>query len=415
MTGTSTTELDYFFIAGINYKKTDVSIRGKFAINIIQYDSLLKKAPADKLKELFILSTCNRTEIYGIANHPDDLINLLCSETAGDVNTFKQLAYIKRGKEAIEHLFAVGAGLDSQILGDYEIIGQLKQSVKFAKEKNFIGTFCERLINSVLQSSKFIKSNTELSSGTVSVSFAAIQFLRSEVKHVKDKNILLIGAGKIGRNTCKYLVTLSQNPNITVMNRTDETAIELAKSMSIHFASYSELEKQIDIADIILVSTNAETPVILKKNIKADKQKILIDLSIPSNIDPSVAELSNVILVNVDELSRQKDETLQKREAEVPQAKVIIEQHINDFADWHEMRRNVPVLKAVKQKLIDIHSDDLFHDSYAFPLDAISTTANSVAIQKVIDTMAVKLRNNNTKGCQYIEAINDYITSGINS
>jgi glutamyl-tRNA reductase len=410
-----TTELEHFFVAGINYKKTDVSIRGKFAINNEEYDLLLKKASADKLTELFILSTCNRTEIYGIANNAEDLINLLCSETAGDIKTFRELAYIKRGKKAIEHLFAVGAGLDSQILGDYEIVSQLKQAVKFAKERNLIGTFLERLINSVLRSSKYIKSNTQLSSGIVSVSFAAVQFLRNQVNNIKDKNILLIGAGKIGRNTCKHLVALSEVPIVTIINRTDDTAFELAKSMDIRYAVYKELEKQIDIADIILVSTNSKTPFILKKDIKGNKQKILIDLSIPNNIDPSVAEFSNITLINVDELSRQKDETLQKRKAEVPYAKDIIHQHSRDFIEWHEMRRHVSVLKAVKQKLIDIQSDDLFYNTYYSPLDTVSATANSHAIQKVIDMMAVKLRNNNTKGCQYIEAINDYIATGNNS
>jgi len=410
MTGTSITDINHFFIAGINYKKTDVSIRGKFAINPTQYNTILEKAAADnKLKELFVLSTCNRTEIYGIANQGEDLINLLCAETEGDIKTFKQLAYIKRGMAAIEHLFAVGAGLDSQILGDYEIIGQLKQAAKFSKERNFIGSFMERLINGVLQSSKNIKSNTELSSGTVSVSFAAVQFLRNHVAEIKNKNILLIGAGKIGRNTCKYLAMLAAD-NITIMNRTDETAVELAAALNIHHAPYSELQQQIDAADIVLVSTNAETPVILRSGIKADKQKILIDLSIPNNIDPLVRELKNVVLVNVDELSKQKDETLQKREAEVPMAKAFIQQHMNDFMEWNEMRRHVPVLKAVKQKLMEMHDD-----VYALPLAPVDHTTDAVAIQKVINTMAVKLRQNNTKGCQYIEAINDYITLGVNS
>jgi glutamyl-tRNA reductase len=406
MTGTSITDINHFFIAGINYKKTDVSIRGKFAINTAQYNNLLEKASAgNKLKELFVLSTCNRTEIYGISNQAEDLVSLLCSETEGGLETFQQLSYIKKGKEAIDHLFSVGAGLDSQILGDYEIIGQLKQAVKFAKEKNFIGTFLERLINSVLQSSKCIKSSTELSSGTVSVSFAAVQFLRNHVTEIKDKNILLIGAGKIGRNTCKYLVGHSEAANVTMMNRTDETAVEIAKSLNIKQAPYSKLYREIDEADIILVSTNAETPVILKKDIKAGKQKILIDLSIPSNIDPAVKELENVVLINVDELSKQNDETLQKREAEVPQAIEIIAEHINDFIEWHEMRRHVPVLKAVKQKLMELNTCE-----YALPLEADPT-----AIQKVINTMAIKMKQNDTKGCQYIEAINDYITSAVNS
>jgi len=413
MTGASIADINNFFIAGINYKKTDVSIRGSFAINSNQYDTLLQNASVNKLKDVFVLSTCNRTEIYGIANHQNELVELLCSQTSGSIDTFQELAYIKKGSEAIEHLFEVGAGLDSQILGDYEIIGQLKQAAKFAKERNCISTFSERLINSVLQSSKNIKSNTELSSGTVSVSFAAVQFLRREVSEIKNKNILLIGAGKIGRNTCKYLVELLNAANVTIINRTDETAIELAKAMQINYAPYADLENQIKVADIILVSTNAETPVILKKDVDATTQKVLIDLSIPNNIDTSVRDLSHITLINVDELSKQNDETLQKREAEIPQVKEIIANHISDFIDWHEMRRNVPVLKAVKQKLMEIHKDDLFNYEYAEPL-AVSAD-DTESIQKVINTMAVKLRSHNTKGCQYIEAINDYITAGINS
>jgi len=415
MTDNAITDIDHFFIAGINYKKTDVSIRGRFAINTDQYHVLLQKATDKGLTELFVLSTCNRTEIYGLANHPEDLIELLCSETTGSLTAFKELAYIKKDKEAVEHLFEVAAGLDSQILGDYEIVGQLKQAVKFAKEKNFIGTFLERLINSVLQSSKFIKSNTALSSGTVSVSFAAVQFLRNQVRQIENKNILLIGAGKIGRNTCKYIVSHSGASHITVMNRTDEAAADLAESLNVHYADYSELQQQIEQADIILVSTNAETPVILKNNITATTHKILIDLSIPNNIDPSVSDLSNITLINVDDLSKQKDETLQKREAEVPHAKAIIEEHITDFFEWHTMRRHVPVLKAVKQKLIEIQYADHSNNAYSSPLDLLLCPDNTAAIQKVINNMAVKLRHNNTHGCQYIEAINDYITSGIDS
>ncbi len=406
MTTSATTVIDHFFIAGINYKKTDVSIRGKFAVNQTQYASLLEKANSKKLKELFILSTCNRTEIYGIASEAEELITLLCSETEGDIQTFNELAYVKKGNDAVEHLFAVGAGLDSQILGDYEIIGQLKQAAKFAKEKNFIGTFFERLINSVLQSSKCIKSNTGLSSGTVSVSFAAVQFLRNHVKEIKRKNILLIGAGKIGRNTCKYLVGHSEAANVTMMNRTDETAIEIARSLNIKQAPYSKLYKEIEAADIILVSTNAETPVILKKDIKAGKQKILIDLSIPNNIEASAKELSQIDLVNVDDLAKINDATLQKREAEIPKAKAIIAQHIIEFMEWNEMRKHVPVLKAVKLKLTEIHSSALFADTTISP---INNTEEK--IQRVINGMATKMRRYNMQGCHFIEAINDFITN----
>src|SRR5205085_5111293 len=144
-----------------------------FAVNTDQYQTLLTSAESYSLKELFVLSTCNRTEIYGCAYDAKVLIDLLCSVTAGNADTFKNFAYIKKGWDAIEHIFNVAAGLDSQILGDYEIVGQLKTAAKFSKQRGFIGAFTERLINSVLQSSKQIKNKTELSGGMVSVSFAA--------------------------------------------------------------------------------------------------------------------------------------------------------------------------------------------------------------------------------------------------
>src|SRR5271169_1553723 len=163
-------DISNFFIAGINYKKTDAETRGQFAINNDQYENIIDLAPLYNLDALFVLSTCNRTEIFGFAESPSQLIDLLCTQTTGDKKTFTRLAYIKSGEQAVEHLFNVSAGLDSQILGDYEIIGQLKRAVKFSKDRGFINCFLERLINCVLQSSKTIKNDTALSGGTVSVS-----------------------------------------------------------------------------------------------------------------------------------------------------------------------------------------------------------------------------------------------------
>lgn len=195
-----------FFIAGINYKKTEAAVRGQFAINNDQYANILDIAPSFSLSEFFILSTCNRTEIYGFADNASQLINILCTQTIGTKETFEELSYVKQGEKAIQHLFEVGAGLESQILGDYEIIGQIKCAVKFARERGFISAFSERLVNSVIQSTKVVKNQTALSGGTVSVSFAAVQYIKKNVSNICNKNILLLGVGKIGRNTCKNLV-----------------------------------------------------------------------------------------------------------------------------------------------------------------------------------------------------------------
>lgn len=406
-------DINRFFIVGINYKKTDASVRGQFAINSEQYASLLAKASDAGLKELFVLSTCNRTEIYGLAESPADLINLLCSETTGSVDTFKKLSYCKKGVAAVEHLFNVAAGLDSQILGDYEIVGQIKQAAKFAKERCFIGTFTERLINIVLQSSKIIKNQTALSGGTVSVSFAAIQFLKESVADIKDKKIVLLGTGKIGCNTCKNLVDYLDAQNVTLINRTEDKAAYLACELNLQFAPYNEMTKQVEEADVVIVATNSEKAVINKNDLLHSGKKILIDLSIPNNIDPSVKELSHITLINVDELSKMNDETLQRRLEEVPKAKAIISEYMQEFIDWYDMRKHVPVLKAVKQKLIDMHHCNLFMSLHT-NIRQCPYNSDPEAIQKVINNMALKMRRQHQPGCNYIEAINDFITGRAN-
>jgi glutamyl-tRNA reductase len=401
-----------FFIAGINYKKTEALLRGQYATGNEQYAKLLSLAPQYGIKELFVLSTCNRTEIYGFADSANALMHLLCTQTAGSLETFKEIAYTKKGTNAIMHLFDVAAGLDSQILGDYEIVGQLKQAVKFARENNFIGAYLERLVNAVLQSSKTIKTNTELSGGTVSVSFAAIQYIKQAFANSSDKKILLVGTGKIGRNTCKNLIDYLGTKNITLINRTESKAASLANELGLQYAPADEMAEQIKMADIILVATNAPQPVILESHLKNSGCKLIIDLSVPYNVELSANELPDITLVNVDELSRIKDATLEKRKAEVPKVKAIIAEHINEFVDWHEMRKHVPVLKAVKNKLQAMNGCEMY-------LAYVSGKKNNQCepndkIQKVINGMAVKMRTQNQHGCNYIAAINEFIATGTN-
>jgi glutamyl-tRNA reductase len=397
MYGPSTLDIARFQVAGINYKKTDAAVRGQYAVTPEVHQLILADSKAYGIDELFVLSTCNRTEIYALASDASQLIQLLCAHTQGDIETFRSRAYTKSGYEAIEHLFNVSAGLDSQILGDYEIIGQIKQAVKFSKEHSRIGAFTERLVNSILQSSKTIKNQTELSGGTVSVSFSAVQYIRQNVKDLANKSILLSGIGKIGRNTCKNLVDYLPVNNITLINRTDEKAQHLAKELGLRSAPYSQLHEEVKKADIIIVATNAQTPTIHARDVKGVGEKVLIDLSIPYNVEPEAAKLSGVTLVNVDELSKLKDKTLHKRKAEVPKAKKIIAEHIKDFLEWHEMRKHVPVLKAVKIKLQGIHHNP-----------------DQERIQKVINGMAVKMRTHNQRGCHYIEAINEFMAPAVN-
>ena len=400
-------EIEQFHIVGINYKKTDTSIRGQFALSNEGYANLLMKAQEQGLNSLFVVSTCNRTEIYGIAPSADLLTDLLCAETEGEQSTFEKLAYHKKGKEAIEHYFQVTCGLDSQILGDYEIVGQIKQAVKFAKAHNCINAFLERLSNTAFQTSKAIKNHTSLSGGTVSVAFAAIQFLRLHTTEVANKKMLLIGTGKIGHNTCKNLIDYLGAKDITLINRSEQKAQLIADELGLKTRPYSQLLEAANESDIIIVATNAPKPIIYKDDLQAVGKKILIDLSVPSNIDLSLKNRPHTILVNVDDLSKLGDATLKNRQAEVPKALEIIDEYLQEFKEWYQMRKNVPIIRAAKQSLMDIHHCAWFQ---SLQTEQGENQQHEEAIKTAIKNLAVKMRDHKqTPGCAYIETLNDFV------
>ncbi len=393
-----------FYVAGINYKKAEAETRGLFALNNENHVRLLAAASLFGINEVFVLSTCNRTEIYGFADAADELVNLLCAHTNGSIEHFTKSAYIKINAEAVEHLFNVGAGLDSQILGDYEIVGQLKAAVKLSKQYNCVGAYTERLVNAVLQASKAIKNNTQLSCGTVSVAFAAMQFIRSSFKNISDKKILLLGVGKIGRNACKNLVDYLNTKNITLINRSYEKAAALANELGLKVATINNLQTEVDEADIILLATNAASPVLLQSHFSNEKERLIIDLSVPCNVEESVFALPFIKFINVDALSKLKDKTLSKRQAEVPKAKAIIAVIMQEFYNWQQTRNHVPMLTSLKGRLKEIHSSVNMHP------DAVNTPETvDIKIQKVLNETAGKIKTGNLKGCFYIEAINDFI------
>ena len=371
---------------------------------------ILASAASSPIREFFVLSTCNRTEIYGFAEDPSQLVELLCSQTAGTISEFSELAYVWNDLNAVRHLFNVAAGLDSQILGDYEIVGQIKQAVRMAKENGFILVFLERLINQVLQASKLIKNKTAISDGTVSVSFAAVQMLKEKISDPSHARILVLGIGKMGRITCKNLKEYLKIEQITLMNRTDDKALELAQELGFEFAPFHELEDRIRTADIIFVASNAPEPLLLTKHLENQGQKLIIDLSIPYNVEKQAANLPGIELLTIDDLARLKDETLQKREAEVPKVREIINEHLEEFREWLDMRKHVVILTAIKSKLKEIHSSPLFVEIN--PNKFASSPDDQ--IQRVINGMAPKIRQGNQPGCNYIEAINEYMAAGIN-
>lgn len=348
-----------FFVLGVSHKKANAEIRGKFSLNHEQIKDLLADSKDHEIDGLVMTSTCNRTEMYGFADNLRTLVDLLLEHTDADQELFDTYAYYYRNDEAVSHMFNVAGGLDSQILGDFEIISQMKKSFNLAKEMGTSNFFLERLFNSVIQASKRIKNETQLSSGVTSVSFASVHYILEQVDLKASKNILLFGTGKIGRNTCENLVKHTHNKHITLINRTKEKAEHMAGKFDLTVKDISELETEIEKADILIVATGAQKPTISPKYIRKDKPLLILDLSIPKNVHESVEELPHVDLLHLDKLSKMTDETLENRKTEIPLAKAIIAEIKTEFYEWLQTRKYAPTIKALKQKFEQFQAEEL--------------------------------------------------------
>ena len=398
---------NYFYAIGLSYKKADADIRGRFSLDEDSKQALLNQAKENNIESLIVTSTCNRTEIYGFAQHPFQLIQLLCDNTRGTVEEFQEVAYIYKNNDAIAHMFRVGSGLDSQILGDFEIISQLKTSAKISKKHHLLNHFTERLINAVIQASKRIKTETDISTGATSVSFASVQYIFNSVEDISNKNILLFGTGKIGRNTCENLVKHTKNEHITLINRTKDKAEQIAGKFNLLVKDYANLQEEISKSDILIVATGAQRPTIDKHIIQSKKSLLILDLSIPKNVNENVQELDNVSLVHLDDLSKITDQTLEARKKHIPLAEAIIEEVKTEFNSWLETRKFAPTIKALKHKLNDFATAELdiqrkkltnFNEAQA------ELISNNI-IQKITNHFAHHLKDDNISTDESLELI----------
>lgn len=387
-----------FYAIGLSYLKADAEMRGKFSLDNTAKENLLVQAKSEGIESLIVTSTCNRTEIYGFAQHPFQLIKLLCENSQGTVEDFQKVAYVYKSREAINHLFRVGTGLDSQILGDFEIISQIKNAFVFSKENELANAYMERLVNSVIQASKKVKNETEISSGATSVSFASVQYIFKTVPDIADKNILLFGTGKIGRNTCENLVKHSKHDHITLINRTKDKAEKLAKKLDLIVKDYADLQEEIQKADVLVVATGAQNPTVDKTILNLKKPLLILDLSIPKNVNENVQDIEGVTLVHMDHLSQITDETLENRKKFIPQAEAIIEEIQEEFITWTKGRKYAPTIHALKAKLQSIKEIEMAYQRKKmdnFDEDQAEIISNRI-IQKITNHFANHLKDENT-------------------
>ncbi|WP_179337595.1 glutamyl-tRNA reductase [Winogradskyella ludwigii] len=397
----------YFYAIGLSYKKADAKVRGHFSLSDDAKQNVLSQAKQNGVESLVVISTCNRTELYGFAEHPFQLIQLLCENTKGTVEEFQDVAYVHKNKEAINHMFRVGSGLDSQILGDFEIISQLKFGAKASRKVGLLNSFTERLVNSVIQASKRIKNETQISSGATSVSFASVQYIMNNVETISEKNILLFGTGKIGRNTCENLVKHTKNSHITLINRTKTKAEEVAGKFNLIVKDYENLTEELNASDIIIVATGAQNPTVYKSLISTKKPLLVLDLSIPKNVNEDITEHDNITLVHLDDLAKITDDTLEKRKAFIPDAEAIILEITAEFNAWLNTLKFVPTIQAIKHKLTDFKNSEFNTQRKklaGFNEDHAELITNNL-IQKITNQFAHHLREDSNTSDESIELI----------
>lgn len=400
-----------FAVLSIGYEKADAEVRGKFAFFESHIKDFVNAIHEENLGDAFVVSTCNRTEIYTTTSNYLQIAELYCKVIDVSLEDFMKFVTITKREEALTHLFRVASGLESQILGDFEIIGQIKNAYhRFRKEKAYANPYLERAINSAIQISKRIKNETTISNGAASMSYAAVHYILNNQTQLSDKNILLLGVGEIGQNTVENLVKHVYKPKIKIANRTSEVAEKIAEKYQIPHIAFEDFEEELYQTDILIVATGAQTPIINKSHFPNGKETLVIDLSIPNNVEKNITDNKNVSLVNVDQLASQIQETLEQRKKEIPKAEEIIKTMTEDFMEWEQKRKlapNIHEFKAILKK-IETHELHQFHRKHKYvAVDDMLLTEK--IIQKITNRFAKYIIQNPWKADELTKLMNEIL------
>ncbi len=343
--------LDSLFVVGFNFHKNDACQRGLFSLNESQQIAYFQEAlQHPNLQSITILNTCNRTEIYGFGNIDTSIEIFKKVLGIAQVDETKILAL--KGINAIEHIFKVASGLNSQVIGDLEILGQFKSAFQFSKVHKILNGYMERLANSAIQASKVIKSQTQISSGTVSLSYAAIKYIKNH-SSLAPLNILIIGTGNFGKRIALNVRDYLPQAHITLCNRTRSRAEELANKLNCIVFEFDQLQEAVENADVIISSINdTGGPLISMDYMNGIRsEKLFVDMSIPLSIAPEIASHPLCHLITIDEVSVEINATLESRHKDLPLALEIVQNHISDFQKWSQMFEKSDSIKEWKNTL----------------------------------------------------------------
>jgi len=359
----------HILVIGLNYKTAPVEIRERLTFNESDLVDAIKKLNAKKsILENIILSTCNRTEIYAVVDQLHTgryYIKEFLSEWFGiDQSEFSPYLFAYEEDGAIEHLFNVTCGLQSMVLGETQILGQVRSSFLLAQQEATTGTVFNHLFKQAITLAKRGHSETDIGANAVSVSYAAVELAKKIFGSLNGKHVLIFGAGKMGELAAQNLHGNGVR-KVTVINRTYEKAQDLASRFGGEAKTVEELQKSLIDADILISSTGAKDIVISKEMIaKVEKKRkgkplFMVDIAVPRDLDPNIAELENVFLYDIDDLEGIVESNLQERKKAAQKIMLMIEKEIVDFKQWLGMLGVVPVISALRDKALSVQAETM--------------------------------------------------------
>jgi glutamyl-tRNA reductase len=320
------------------------------------------------VSECIILTTCNRTEIYAVGNHEDALLCLIMQMLADikeiDTEAVRPNLYVYTQEKAVEHLFSVTAGLDSMILGETQILGQVKGAYTKGVEAGTVGTVFHSLFRQSVTGAKRVQTETAINQNAASVSYAAVELAKKIFGHLNNRTVLILGAGKMSELTLRHLYDNGVK-KVIVVNRTKERADKLAACFGGVSEYYEKRRDCLAQADIVISSTGAPHFVLDKEEMSSvlrsrrGKPIFLIDIAVPRDIDPKVNDLENVYLYDIDDLQAAVASNLKDREHEAVKARLIIKEEITEFQSWFKTQEVVPLIAALRGKAETIRQNEL--------------------------------------------------------
>lgn len=353
-------------LMGLSHKTAPVEIREKLAFTpatlrsaLTHFDATHSQAHLTEVHEGVILSTCNRLEIYAGVGQVDvaarAIVNFLSQSSGLAEGLISKYLYLCQNKEAVSHLFRVAAGLDSMILGEPQILGQITQAYEAALAQGTAGTVLSALFRAAIHTGKRVRTETAIGMNPASVSSVAANLAGQLLGDLSSKRVLLIGAGEMGAMAARALLKRGVS-NIVVTNRTYEHALPLAQTWGGRAVSFQQLAVALEEADIVLTSTGAPhtilNPTLLATVLAARPERplLILDIAVPRDVDPDVVQIPNVRLYDIDDLLGQAEHNLRERQAEVPLVQAIIEAELAQFLNWFSSLDAVATIAALRQR-----------------------------------------------------------------